>query len=127
MNNKVSGPYSDPNNTPPLLEASVLGLQHVLAMFASNVTPSVIVAGAAGLAFGGETPSPEGETDASTLLYDGSSWTATTSMNLGVIRTGGTGTQPAALNFGGVGAGSYKNQTQEFDLGGPAILTLDGG
>jgi xanthine permease len=29
-----------------------LGLQHVLAMFASNVTPSIIVAGAAGLAFG---------------------------------------------------------------------------
>ena len=30
-----------------------LGLQHVLAMFASNVTPSIIVAGAAGLQFGG--------------------------------------------------------------------------
>jgi len=34
-------------------EAVPLGLQHVLAMFASNVTPSIIVAGAAGLAFGG--------------------------------------------------------------------------
>ena len=34
-------------------EAIPLGLQHVLAMFASNVTPSIIVAGAAGLAFGG--------------------------------------------------------------------------
>ena len=45
-------------------------------------------------------------------------------MNLGVIRTGGTGTQAAALNFGGVGAGSYQNQTQEFDLGGPATLTV---
>ena len=45
--------YSDPNNTPPLGEAIPLGLQHVLAMFASNVTPSIIVAGAAGLAFGG--------------------------------------------------------------------------
>lgn len=31
-----------------------LGLQHVLAMFASNVTPSIIIAGAAGFAFGGE-------------------------------------------------------------------------
>jgi NCS2 family nucleobase:cation symporter-2 len=30
-----------------------LGLQHVLAMFASNVTPSIIIAGAAGFAFGG--------------------------------------------------------------------------
>lgn len=45
--------YSDPNVTPPMGEALPLGLQHVLAMFASNVTPSVIVAGAAGLAFGG--------------------------------------------------------------------------
>ena len=44
--------YSDPNTTPPLAQAVPLGLQHVLAMFASNVTPSVIVAGAAGLAFG---------------------------------------------------------------------------
>ena len=45
--------YSDPNNTPPIGQAVPLGLQHVLAMFASNVTPSIIVAGAAGLAFGG--------------------------------------------------------------------------
>lgn len=45
--------YSDPNVTPPMAQAVPLGLQHVLAMFASNVTPSVIVAGAAGLAFGG--------------------------------------------------------------------------
>ena len=45
--------YSDPNVTPPLGQAATLGLQHVLAMFASNVTPSIIVAGAAGLAFGG--------------------------------------------------------------------------
>lgn len=48
-----SGAYSDPNTTPPLGQAVPLGLQHVLAMFASNVTPSIIVAGAAGLAFGG--------------------------------------------------------------------------
>ena len=45
--------YSDPNVTPPMGEAVPLGIQHVLAMFASNVTPSIIVAGAAGLAFGG--------------------------------------------------------------------------
>lgn len=44
---------SDPNITPPMSEAVPLGLQHVLAMFASNVTPSIIVGGAAGLAFGG--------------------------------------------------------------------------
>lgn len=44
--------YQNPNVTPPMAQAVPLGLQHVLAMFASNVTPSVIVAGAAGLAFG---------------------------------------------------------------------------
>ena len=45
--------YADPTETPPPAQAIPLGLQHVLAMFASNVTPSIIVAGAAGLAFGG--------------------------------------------------------------------------
>ena len=47
------GSYSDPNITPPMGQAAPLGLQHVLAMFASNVTPTIIVAGAAGLQFGG--------------------------------------------------------------------------
>lgn len=51
--NLAAGPNADPNETPPLVQAIPLGLQHVLAMFASNVTPSIIVAGAAGLAFGG--------------------------------------------------------------------------
>lgn len=45
--------YSDAGSTPPLGQAVPLGIQHVLAMFASNVTPSIIIAGAAGLAFGG--------------------------------------------------------------------------
>ena len=45
--------YGNPDNTPPMEQAIPLGLQHVLAMFASNVTPAIIVAGAAGLAFGG--------------------------------------------------------------------------
>ena len=52
MTDATHGAYSDPNVTPPLGQAVPLGLQHVLAMFASNVTPSIIVAGAAGLAFG---------------------------------------------------------------------------
>ena len=52
MNYANTEQYSDPNNTPPMGQAIPLGLQHVLAMFASNVTPSVIIAGAAGLAFG---------------------------------------------------------------------------
>ena len=53
MSDLTTGAYSDPNTTPPIAQAVPLGLQHVLAMFASNVTPSIIVAGAAGLAFGG--------------------------------------------------------------------------
>lgn len=53
MSEAHSAVYSDANITPPMNQALPLGLQHVLAMFASNVTPSIIVAGAAGLAFGG--------------------------------------------------------------------------
>ena len=52
MTDTSPGAFSDPNTTPPLGQTVPLGLQHVLAMFASNVTPSIIVAGAAGLAFG---------------------------------------------------------------------------
>ena len=52
MTDEAMGAYSDPNSMPPMGQAVPLGLQHVLAMFASNVTPSIIVAGAAGLAFG---------------------------------------------------------------------------
>ncbi|MGB1235651.1 MAG: uracil-xanthine permease family protein [Planktomarina sp.] len=42
----------DPNYTPPLAKAIPLGIQHVLAMFVSNVTPAIIIASAAGIAFG---------------------------------------------------------------------------
>ena len=52
MSDNAMGSYSDPNITPPMGQAAPLGLQHVLAMFASNVTPAVIVAGAAGLQYG---------------------------------------------------------------------------
>ena len=44
----------DPNYMPPLVDAVPLGIQHVLAMFASNVTPSIIIAGAAGFGFGSD-------------------------------------------------------------------------
>ena len=44
----------DPNYTPPLVRAIPLGIQHVLAMFASNVTPAIIVAGAAGIGYGSD-------------------------------------------------------------------------
>lgn len=42
----------DPNYTPALAKAVPLGIQHVLAMFASNVTPAIIIAGVAGFGFG---------------------------------------------------------------------------
>ena len=42
----------DPNYLPPLWSAVPLGIQHVLAMFVANVTPAIIVAGAAGFGFG---------------------------------------------------------------------------
>lgn len=46
----------DPDFTPPLAKAIPLGIQHVLAMFVSNVTPAIIVAGAAGFGFGSQSP-----------------------------------------------------------------------
>ena len=42
----------DTEYRPPLAKAVPLGIQHVLAMFASNVTPAIIVSLAAGFAFG---------------------------------------------------------------------------
>jgi len=50
----TSDQLKDPNYEVPMGPRVALGLQHVLAMFASNVTPSIIIAGAAGFAFGGE-------------------------------------------------------------------------
>jgi len=46
----------DPNYMPKLGSAIPLGIQHVLAMFVSNVTPAIIVAGAAGFGFGSNSP-----------------------------------------------------------------------
>ncbi len=62
-NNSLGTPEQlrDPNYTPPLAKAIPLGIQHVLAMFISNVTPAIIIAFAAGFGFG----SP----DAGTLVY----------------------------------------------------------
>jgi len=47
------GSTNSPDKKLPLNKSIPLGIQHVLAMFASNVTPSIIIAGAAGFAFGG--------------------------------------------------------------------------
>ena len=46
----------DPDYTPPIAKAVPLGIQHVLAMFVSNVTPAIIVCGAAGFGFGSNSP-----------------------------------------------------------------------
>lgn len=42
----------DPDHVLPLADAIPLGIQHVLAMFVSNVTPAIIVATAAGMGVG---------------------------------------------------------------------------
>lgn len=47
---------ADPNYTPPLAQAVPLGIQHILAMFVSNITPAIIIAGAAGFGFGSNSP-----------------------------------------------------------------------
>jgi NCS2 family nucleobase:cation symporter-2 len=46
----------DPDYFPGFAVAIPLGIQHVLAMFVSNLTPPIIVAGAAGFGFGSENP-----------------------------------------------------------------------
>ncbi|CAN5229287.1 nucleobase:cation symporter-2 family protein [soil metagenome] len=47
----------DPDYFPGLAVAIPLGIQHVLAMFVSNMTPAIIVAGAAGFGYGSPDPS----------------------------------------------------------------------
>jgi NCS2 family nucleobase:cation symporter-2 len=51
-NNGVSTSKYDLDGKPPLVEAIPLGLQHVLAMFAGNVTVPIVIAGVLGLASG---------------------------------------------------------------------------
>jgi len=46
----------DPDYFPGFAVAIPLGIQHVLAMFVSNLTPPIIVAGAAGFGFGSPDP-----------------------------------------------------------------------
>lgn len=52
MGIKRSEELRNPDYLPPLAQSVPLGIQHVLAMFASNVTPAIIVALAAGYSFG---------------------------------------------------------------------------
>lgn len=59
MNNRSLGTAQqrrDPEHVLPWTEAVPLGLQHVLAMFVSNVTPAIIVATAAGMGLGANAP-----------------------------------------------------------------------
>ena len=53
----TTGDPRDPDHFPGLATAIPLGIQHVLAMFVSNMTPPIIVAGAAGIGFGSPDPS----------------------------------------------------------------------
>jgi len=46
----------DPDYFPGFAVAIPLGIQHVLAMFVSNMTPAIIVAGAAGFGYGSKDP-----------------------------------------------------------------------
>ncbi|RXJ72394.1 uracil permease [Veronia nyctiphanis] len=46
----------DPDYTPPMAQAIPLGLQHLLAMFVGNITPAIIIAGAAGFGYGSNSP-----------------------------------------------------------------------
>lgn len=52
MTTEKDAQLRDPDYLPPLQEAIPLGIQHVLAMFASNVTPAIIISLAAGFSFG---------------------------------------------------------------------------
>jgi len=54
MSETTNDQYADPNVMPPLHKAVPLGIQHVLAMFASNITPAIIIAGVAGFGFGSD-------------------------------------------------------------------------
>lgn len=51
----------DPDYFPGIARGLPLGIQHVLAMFVSNVTPAIIVAGAVGFGFG--------SADTSSMIY----------------------------------------------------------
>ncbi len=78
----------DPNHTPPIALAIPLGIQHVLAMFVSNVTPAIIIAGAAGFGFGSNSP------DFHNLIY----------MIQMAILFAGVATLLQTIGFGPVGA-----------------------
>ena len=47
----------DPDYFPGFIKGLPLGIQHVLAMFVSNITPAIIIAGAVGFGFGSEDTS----------------------------------------------------------------------
>ena len=53
LNEASAAQLQDPDYDVPMGPRIALGMQHLLAMFVSNVTPSIIIAGAAGFAFGG--------------------------------------------------------------------------
>ena len=52
MNTHHKDQLKDPDYMPPLHQAIPLGIQHILAMFISNITPAIIISLAAGFSFG---------------------------------------------------------------------------
>ncbi|MET4663562.1 nucleobase:cation symporter-2 family protein [Sphingomonas sp. PvP056] len=75
----------DPDYFPGFAVAIPLGIQHVLAMFVSNMTPAIIVAGAAGFGYGSKDPSAMIYLIQMSMLFAG---VATLIQTVGVGRAG---------------------------------------
>ncbi len=75
----------DPDYMPDIGKAVPLGIQHVLAMFVSNVTPAIIVAGAAGVGFGSDDLTPMLYMIQMSMLFAG---IATLFQTIGISRVG---------------------------------------
>jgi hypothetical protein len=71
----------------------------------------------AALGFGGNVPPYSGITEA----YDGTSWTAETSMSTARGQLGGAGTQASALAFAGDTGPGGTTATEEFTGPGAAV------
>ncbi len=98
----------DPDYMPPLHVAIPLGIQHVMAMFASNITPAIIIAGVAGFGFG----SPNA--DIPTVIY----------MIQMAMLFAGVATLFQTIGFGPVGARLPVVQGTSFavlPVGSPAV------
>ena len=80
----------------------------------------------AGLAFGGSLPSPPAS--AAAELYDGSTWTTTTSLSTarGGIALTVSSPQTTGLAIGGNNFGTITTATEEYTGVGPVTVTITG-